>query len=137
MMRSLFLLFCLFVLFAHADEWRPVKSVSLQKDQLEQIVVTRKKKKKLFEFRWTLYADNALVVLHAYDDFVAQTLLRLHYNHRSFCVELLAKGKSHAMPPYLVVTFKQFDFETKQARFDIYLSDDNERVTLKFLQETM
>ncbi len=137
MIRSLVLIFFVLGFLIHADEWKPIKSVSLYKDQLERIVVKSGKLKKLFEFRWTLYADNALVVLRSYDDFVAQHVLRSHYKNRNFRVALLSKRGAHTMPPYLLVTFKHFDFKEKQALFDIYLSDDDEQVVLKFLQETM
>ncbi len=137
MMHALLLVFLLLALSSSADEWKPIKSVSLQKDQVERIVVKSGALQRLFEFRWTLYADDALVVLHSYDDFVAQNVLRSHYNNRSFRVALLSQGSGRKMPPYFLVMFKRFDFKAKQALFDIYLSDDDERVVLKFLQETM
>ncbi len=136
-MRSFLLVFVLLFVSSSADEWKPIKSVSLQKDQLERIVVHSGALKKLLEFRWTLYSNNALVILRSYDDFVAQHVLRSHYKSRSFRVNLLSRGKNRMMGPYLLVTFKHFDFKAKKALFDIYLSDDDEQVELKFLQETM
>ncbi len=137
MVRTLFLVFLLLFISSSADEWKPIKSVSLQKDQLERIVVQSGALKRLFEFRWTLYADDALVILRSYDDDVAQHVLRSHYKNRSFRVELLSRGGSRTIAPYFLVTFKHFDFKANKALFDIYLSDDDEQVELKFLQETM
>ncbi|RUM65813.1 MAG: hypothetical protein DSZ03_02095 [Sulfurimonas sp.] len=137
MIRALLLFSLLLCRTGSADEWTPVKSVSLAKDQLERIVVKNAALKRMFEFRWTLYANDTLVVLRSYDDVVAQHVLRKEHKNKSFRVILFSEGGRHRMPPYLIVTFRYFDFKTKQALFDIYLSDDDERVALKFLQETI
>ncbi len=136
MFRSFFVILILFFLQSSADEWKLVKSVSLKKDQLENIVVKSGSLQKLFEFRWTLYKNGSLVVLRSYDDFVAQNMLNLKHKNRSFKEELLSKGMYHKEVPYLLVTFKSFDFKKNKALFDIYLSDDDEKVILQFIGES-
>ncbi len=131
MFRYFFVVLTLFLLQGSADEWKPVKSVSLKKDQLESIVVKSSSLQKLFEFRWTLYKNGSLVILRSYDDFVAQNMLNLRHKNRSFKEELLSKGLDHKAVPYLLVTFKSFDFKKNEALFDIYLSDDDEKVFLQ------
>jgi hypothetical protein len=135
MIRSLFLVWILVFAHGSADDWKLSSSVSLKKDQVETILVKSGALEHLLEFRWTLYKNKSLVVLRSYDDFVAQHTLSLEYRNRSFRVELLPRGLDYKAVPYLLVTFKSFDFKTNEALFEIYLSDDDEKVLLEYLRE--
>ncbi len=133
MLRTLVLVFLLFMGHSSADEWKPSKSLSLKKDSTETILVKSGALQRLFDFRWTLYKNGSIVVLRSYDGFVAQNILSLKRKNRSFRVELLPRGLDYRAVPYLVVTFKGFDFKKNEALFDIYLSDDDEKVLLEYL----
>jgi hypothetical protein len=121
--------------YSFAYEWKPSKSFSLKKDEVISILVKSAEVERLFDFRWTLHQNGSLVILRSYDGFVAQNLLSLKRKNRSFKVELLPKGLDFRMVPYLMVTFKSFDFKKNEAHFDIYLSDNDEKVLLQYLQE--
>jgi hypothetical protein len=135
MIRALLVLLMLLFSYSLADEWKPSKSVALKKDANVFILVKSGALQRLFDFRWTLYKNGSLVILRSYDGFVAQNLLSLKRKNRSFKVELLPKGLDFRMVPYLMVTFKSFDFKKNEAHFDIYLSDNDEKVLLQYLQE--
>ncbi|MEA2111991.1 MAG: hypothetical protein U9P71_08090 [Campylobacterota bacterium] len=134
MLRAVILV--LFLLFGHssADEWKPSKSISMKKDAIETILVKSGSLQRLFDFRWTLYKNGSIVILRSYDGFVAQNILSSKRKNRSFRVELLPRGLDYRAVPYLVVTFKEFDFKKNEALFDIYLSDDDEKILLQYLR---
>ena len=135
MFRTLFLVFLLFGSYSSADEWKPSKSVSLKKDEVESILVKSGALERLFDFRWTLFKNDSIVILRSYDGFVAQNILSLKRKNRSFRVELLPRGLGYMAVPYLMVTFESFDFKKNEALFNIYLSDDDEKVLLQYLRE--
>ncbi len=132
MVRSLTVV-SLWISLLYGGELTPIKSISLHKDQTEHLIVKSELLQKHLLFRWTLFRDNALVILRSYDTIVAQHTLYLKQSNRSFRVTLFGARKAHEVAPYLVITFKRFDYQSKQAFFDIYLSDDNERVRLEFI----
>ena len=77
MFRTLVLVVLLLISHSGADEWKPSKSVSLKKDDIESILVKSGALQCLFDFRWTLYKNNSIVILRSYDGFVAQNILSL------------------------------------------------------------
>jgi hypothetical protein len=120
---------------AAANEYRDIVTIKLKKDEHKKILVKYDKNEKLFKFRWTLYVNGGLVVLRSYDRVVAQNVLKLNHKNQSFRVELKSRGVDYRVP-YLLVKFKEFNHETNEATFDMFLSDENMQVTLKYLQNS-
>lgn len=137
-MRTVLQVFFLSALFSSvvfANNFRDIRIISLKKDEQKKILVEYGSVKKLFKFRWTLYKNRGLVVLRSYDRIVAQNILYLNHKNQSFRLDLKPKGADFYNVPYLLVKFKEFDFENNKAVFGFYLSDKNAQVTLKDLDK--
>ncbi len=118
----------------NANEYKDIVTIKLKKDVHKKILVSSGKNVKLFKFRWTLYATNGgLVVFRSYDRTVGQNILYLRHRNQSFRVELLTRGASNYNVPYLLIKFKEFDFQTNEAIFQLFLSDRNSEVSLEHL----
>lgn len=103
----------------------------LKKDEQKKILVKYADKEKLFKFRWTLYKNGGLVVFRSYDKIVAQHMLYLRHENQSFRVELMPKGADYKSAAYLLVKFKEFKQESKEAVFEIFLFDGKGQVLLE------
>ena len=134
-MRGAFLLliFCFTLVFS--DEFRDVKTIELKKDEVKKILVKYDDRVKLFKFRWTLYKNDGLVIHRSYDKIVAQNILYLRNKNRTFRVKLKPKGKGYYNVSYLLVKFKEFDYEKKTAIFEIFLADKTMDIKLKYLKD--
>ncbi|MEJ2415152.1 MAG: hypothetical protein P8Y22_07810 [Sulfurimonas sp.] len=119
---------------AFADQYTEVRKISLKKDQQKKILVKYENKVKLFTFRWTLYVNDGLVILRSYDDQVAQNVLKLNHKNQSFRVELKPRGASNFNVPYILVKFKEFDYEKHEAKFELYNFSNRVQVTLEELK---
>ena len=119
---------------AFANNFREVFKISLKKDEQKKILVKYANREKLFVFRWTLYANGGLVTLYRYDNFVAQNVLYLNHRNQSFRLKLRDDGKSFYNPPYFLLKFKEFDTKKKEAKFELYLYDNEMQIELKFLK---
>jgi hypothetical protein len=119
-----------------ANEYRDIVTIKLKKDEQKKILVKYGTSEKLFKFRWTLYVNGGLVVLRSYDRVVAQNVLYLRDRNRSFRLELKPKGADFYNVPYILVKFKEFDFETNEATFELFLSDKKSQIDLKYLQNS-
>jgi hypothetical protein len=133
---KIFLIFVLLTSIAFGNEYRYSKQISLPKDFQKKILVKYDKFTRLFTFRWTLYINDMLVVFHSYDTRVAQTMLQKNHTNQSFRVELLPRGAHVYNVPYLLVKFKEFNYEKNEALFEIFLSDKNHLVELQYLKES-
>lgn len=121
--------------FAQANEYRDIVTIKLKKDEHKKILVKYDKNEKLFKFRWTLYVNGGLVILRSYDRVVAQNVLKLNHKNQSFRLELKSRGVEYSVP-YLLVKFKEFNSQTNEATFDMFLSDENMQVSLKYLENS-
>ncbi|OIP53206.1 MAG: hypothetical protein AUK54_09605 [Helicobacteraceae bacterium CG2_30_36_10] len=133
---SLILIYLLFfstLLFA--NEFRDIKLIKLKKDEQKKILVKYDEKGKLFKFRWTLYKNGGLVIFRSYDRVVAQNILYLRNKNRSFMFNLKPKGARFYNVPYVLVKFKEFNYETGEALFELFLSDKNKQINFKYLEE--
>lgn len=119
-----------------ADQYKEVKKFSLQKDQQKKILVKYDNKVKLFTLRWTLYVNGGLVVLRSYDKEVGQNVLELNHKNQSFRVAIKPRGANNYNVPYLLVKFKEFDFEKHEAVFELYNFDNKTQVTLEELKNS-
>lgn len=133
-MRNLLRLFIIFAFsfsFIFASDYREIKEIVLKKDEQKKILVKYADKEKLFKFRWTLYKNGGLVVFRSYDRIVAQHMLYLRHENQSFRVELMPKGADYNNAAYLLVKFKEFKQESKEAVFEIFLFDGKGQVLLE------
>ena len=133
-MKYLLLFVLLFEVFLSANTYRDVLKISLKKDQTKRILVKYDTIQKLFQFRWTLYINDGLVILKSYDDIVSQNILYLNHKNQSFRTEVLSRGANNYKTPYILVKFLKFDFKKHEAKFKIFLSDDEMRVRIKYLK---
>lgn len=135
-MKTLLQVFITLILLfsvSFADQYKEVRKFSLKKDQQKKILVKYENKIKLFTFRWTLYANNGLVVLRSYDKQVGQNVLELNHKNQSFRVRVKPRGASNFNVPYILVKFKEFDYEKHEAKFELYNFNNNVQVTLEEL----
>lgn len=122
--------------FVFANDFREIKEISLKKDEQKKILVKYAEKEKLFSFRWTLYKNGGLVIFRSYDRIVAQNILYLREKNRSFKVELKTRGADFYNVPYMLVKFKEFKNDSKEAVFEILLFDDKEQIKLEDLKKS-
>ncbi|WP_299913952.1 hypothetical protein [Sulfurimonas sp.] len=121
--------------FIFASNVTETKEILLKKDEQKKILVKYANKEKLFQFRWTLYKNGGLVVFRSYDKIVAQSMLYLRHENQSFRVELKTKGATFHNAPYILVKFKEFKQDSKQALFEIFLFDEKEQISLEELKK--
>ena len=121
--------------FIFASDLVETKEILLKKDVQKKILVKYADKEKLFKFRWTLYKNGGLVIFRSYDKIVAQNVLYLRHENQSFRVELKTKGADSYNVPYMLVRFKEFKQDTKEALFEILLFDDKKQILLKELKQ--
>ena len=124
----------LFLSVANANDFRKIIKISLKKDVQKKFLVKYAKSERLFKFRWTLYKNNGLVIFRSYDKKVAQNILYLNHTNQSFRVELKSRGADFYSVPYVLVKFKEFDYETREAKFDLFLFDDKMQIELDELK---
>jgi hypothetical protein len=116
-----------------AVDFAEIKNVTLKKDQVQKILVIYENKEKILKFRWTLFINNGLVIFRSYDRIVAQNILYQRYKNRNFRVELKTRGMDMYNVPYVLIRFKEFKYDTKEAVFELLLSDTSKSVQLKYL----
>ena len=125
---------CLLLAFifnlSFGDEYRETMTISLSKDEQKKILVKYEENSKLFKFSWTLYKNLGLVIHRSYDKVVAQNILYQKMRNRFFKLELRSRGASNFNPPYLLVKFKEFNYETKKAIFELFLYDRDFEIEL-------
>ncbi|MEA1956399.1 MAG: hypothetical protein U9N02_07905 [Campylobacterota bacterium] len=129
-----FLLLLFFQSTISANIYRDMVKVSLKKDEQKKVLVKYGKIQKLFQFRWTLFINDGLIILKSYDDIVSQNILYLNHKNQSVRIELLSRGANNYKTPYILVKFIEFDYEKHEAKFELFLSDDEMRVRVKYLK---
>ncbi|WP_425505067.1 hypothetical protein [Sulfurimonas indica] len=117
-----------------ANDFREDFKITLKKDEQKKILVKYGNKEKIFAFRWTLYVNDGLVVLHSYDKSVAQNVLYLNHKNQSIRIVLRNDGKSFYNSPYFLLKFNEFDAKKNEAKFELYLYDSAMQIELKFLK---
>jgi len=119
-----------------ANDFKDVHKISLKKDEQIKILVKYNSQERLLKFRWTLFSNGGLVLHRSYDREISQNILYLNHKNQSFRVELKPRGADFYNVPYMLVKFKEFDYEKKEARLEIYLSDDRNQLELKYLKNS-
>ena len=131
-MAKIFLIFFLLT-FSLSAELIKTAEIRLKKDQQEKILVSGDGFRKLLVMRWTLYVNSGLVYLQTFNKEVSHHVLYLERRNHSVRIELMSRSAIYGAVPYLLVIFKAFDFEKNEAVFNLYLSDKEEKVSLKYL----
>ena len=129
------LLLTLFLSVLGADDFREVIKISLKKDEQKKFLVKYGSSERLFTFRWTLYHNGGLVLFRSYDKKVAQNILYLNHQNQSFRVEFKTRGGEGYYVPYVLVKFKEFDFEKHEAHFDLLISDQKMEISFRELKQ--
>jgi len=131
---QVFLSILLYSATLFADDLIDVKEIALKKDEQKKILVKYDGKTRLFQFRWTLYINDGLVILRSYDKRVAQNILYLNHKNQSFRVALKTPGADFYNVPYMLIKFKEFDFKNNKALFVVYISDNKQQIMLEILE---
>ena len=135
-MPKLVLTLLLLSAFVQAAERSYTKEISLNKDQIQTVLVTEKSSLRVLKFRWTLFAGDGLVMHLNYNDRASQFILYRHYKKDTYRVELLPKVSTFKRVPYLYLTFKKFDHKTSKAHFEIVIDDPEKRALIE-LKESL
>ena len=130
-----FITLFLFAGVVYADEYSLKREFSLQKDEQKKFLVKYDTERKLFRFRWTLYINDVLTVLRSYDLNVAQHILQLNHANQSFRVQLMTRGLNERSAPYILVKFKEFDFQKNEAKFVLLLYNNGVTINLEEIKE--
>ncbi len=109
--------------------------VHLKKDQQEKILVSGDGFRKLLVMRWTLYINDGLVYLQTFNKEVSHYVLYKDRRNHSVRIELMSRSAMYGAVPYILISFKDFDYEKNEAVFELYLSDKDEKVSLKYLSK--
>lgn len=126
-----FILLCSVV---HGDEYSLNIDFELQKDEQKKILVKYADERRVFTMRWTLYINDVLTLLRSYNAHVAQNMLRLNGTNQSFRQPLLPRdGRGHNAA-YLLVKFKEFDFQKNKAKFTLFLYNNETDIILEELK---
>ena len=129
-----FILLFFFQTMLIANTYRDIVKISLKKDQQKRVLIKYDKIQKLFQFRWTLFVNDGLIIFKSYDDIVSQNILYANHKNQSFRVELLSRGAKYYKIPYILIKFIKFDYEKNVANFELFLADDEIQVRLKYLK---
>ncbi len=127
------MVFSFFGVTLFALEYRNKETIILKKDKTAKFLVKYAKFEKIFQFNWTLYKNDGLVVKRAYDHFVAQNVLYLNHSNQSIRVELKPQSLGVRFLPYIILKFVKFDAATQEATFELFLFDKKEQVEFKSL----
>lgn len=126
-------LFSFFGVTLCALEYRSKETIVLKKDKTAKFLVKYVKFEKIFQFNWTLYKNDGLVLKRSYDRFVAQNVLYLNHTNQSIRVELKPQSTQRRLLPYIILKFVKFDANTQEASFELFLFDKKEQIELKSL----
>lgn len=125
MNRLFSLLFLIFsTLFAQEPNWTSEQEITLTRNkQHKMTLLVGSSDVREFRFHWTLYVDGGLVFLANYDGFNHQTILYNTYKKNAFRIGLNKDGKK-GISPYLVVFFKSYNVDSKEAVFKVVTYGD-------------
>lgn len=119
----------------NATEFADMYEISIKKDESTKFLVKYNNYIREFKFRWTLYVNDGLVMFHSYDTKLAQNVLYLNTINQSFKVFLKPKSSASYEAPYLLVKFKEFDFDKNRAKFEVFLSDKKSLIKLEKIKK--
>lgn len=124
MNRFLFFILFLTSLFAQEPSWTSEQEITLTRNkQHKMTLLVGNSDVRELVFHWTLYVDGGLVFLVNYDGFNHQTILYNTYKKNAFRIGLNKEDKK-GISPYLVVFFKSYNSDSKEAVFKVVTYGD-------------
>jgi len=130
---SIVFYFLFFGTLVFAD-FRELREVSLKKDEPKKLLIKYDSYERLFTFRWTLFVNESLVLLHSYDRVVGQNILYSDGGVKTIRQELKTRGIDKFNMPYILVMFKDYNYEKREAIFEVLLSDKNMLIEIEEVQ---
>ena len=127
----LFLLLSIFVHAIDTNFWDYSFQTELKKDEIYRLSVDDTEIVKQLYFRWTLYHNEGLVLLVNYDGHPHQFILYDRYNEDSVRLKIARKVRYSTHAPFLLLIFKEFDFSTRKAQFEILVKDTSKKLAVK------
>lgn len=130
------LILSIFFSIGTALDYKQTKRMELKKDEEKKILVNYNGISKLFKFRWTLFVNDGLVIHKSYDRVVSQNILYTRDNNNFIKLRLKSSGATRYEPPYFLLKFKEFDYETNKAVLELFLYDRDGIIRLEYLDKT-
>jgi len=127
----LYLLLSIYTFAIDTEFWNFSTKVELKKDQLYSLSIDDAEIKKRLFFRWTLFHNNGLVLLLNYDGHPHQYILYDSYRKDTIRLKIARKIGHTDNVPFLLLVFKEFDFENRKAKFDILVKDSSNKLLIK------
>jgi len=127
----LYLLLSIYSFAIDTEFWDFSTKVELKKDQLYSLSIDDTEIKKRLSFRWTLFHNRGLVLLLNYDGHPHQYILYESYRRDTVRLEIARKVGYTAHAPFLLLVFKEFSFENREAKFEILVKDSSKKLLIK------
>ena len=134
-LRIIFVL-SIFFNISIALDFKQTKVIELKKDEEKKILVKYNNLTKLFKFRWTLFKNGGLIIHRSYDKVISQNVLYKRYKNNFFKLELKTKGADYYDVPFVLMKFKEFNYQSHTAIFELFLYDRVGDISLNYLDET-
>jgi len=131
MSKILFLLLTSQALFSF--KWDALHTYTLKKDQVATVQITNREDqtKELIKFRWTLYANDRLVLLLKKGAYPNQYILQQRYKANSIKINLSDDYTDEFDRSFLRISFKEF--KDSKAKFTLFFSDPKKRFVVKYI----
>ena len=110
------------------EAWNFYDFVELKKDQIAKYSLVIDNKSFEFQFRWTLYVNEALTMLYHYEGFNKQNVLYAAYRLDGFKIDLKERATNAIYRPYIYISFKNYDKKTKKALFHVFIKDEKRSI---------
>jgi hypothetical protein len=138
-MRYIAFLFFLFVVVAQAEigagYWTGKWETKLYKDEVQEVYVSDYGVEKLLQFRWTLFANDNLIVHANYNGFISQQVLSQKNKRLSFKLIVSPKNVRYQPAPYMLIKFLEFDHKNKMAHFGVYFKNYGPAAEVEFVKK--
>ena len=141
MNKIFFLILFLFcdISFAKSKSfWDFGHTFNLKKDKIATVFINKSDKNKngkslyALKFRWTLYANNNLIVLSNYMGYPHQYVLRKERSQDRIRIKLLADANDYNGKTYALIVFSDFNKNKDRAILDVYIKDEAKRIRVDF-----
>ena len=141
MSKIIFLVLFLFSnpVFAKKESfWNFWHSFNLKKDKIASVYINYIDSSKngnnpfVLKFRWTLFANNNLILLSNYMNYPHQYVLRKQRSQDRVRIKLLADANDYNGKTYALIVFSGFNKAKNQATLDVYIKDQANRIRVDF-----
>ena len=135
MKKFFIILFSFSLLNAAGPSFEHIYDYSLKKDEKARVKITElgfDTTPETFDFYWTLWDTNKIIIHTKYRNFVRQFVLSLRRNLNWATQTLIPDFTNpHIDRARLILEFRAF--ERKEAKFRIYIEDKESRLEVKFI----